>query len=296
LIGDIAAMHIHASPNFPEQVYSGGFWYALGAATIYLILMIGQLSTLLGYIRGHFPQHFELSDDQQTLIVQTMLYFIWLAGGAGLYSNLEGWHFVDAVSTLFFAFIISLISCKLYWAAVTLLTVGYGDLAPLTSTGRGLLVPYSFTGILILGLVISSIFKSVTEMGEKNIERNHYERQRTRTVGRTATSSLELERREIEIELAHERAMAKAAARPSARSPATFQTRNNLEFLLHRKTTFDEMTQAQKLQRRDSSVSVSDTLKAGSIKSSNTSLLGRTTTRQSTSKKERILLLREEKV
>jgi potassium channel subfamily K len=158
------------------------------------------------------------------------------------------------------------------------------------------LVPYSFIGILILGLVISSIFRSVTEMGEKNIERNHYERQRMRTVGRTATSSLELERRQIEIELAHERSMAKAAARPSARSPATFQTRTNLEFLLHRKTTFDEMTQSQKLQRRDSSVSVSDTLKPGSIKSSNTSLLGRTTTRQSTSKKERILLLREEKV
>jgi potassium channel subfamily K len=109
LIGDIAAMHIHASPSFPEQAYTGGFWYALGAATIYLILMIGQLSTLLGYIRGHFPQHFELSDDQQTLIVQTMLYFIWLAGGAGLYATLEGWHFVDAVSLLFFAFIFTLI-------------------------------------------------------------------------------------------------------------------------------------------------------------------------------------------
>jgi hypothetical protein len=79
-----------------------------------------------------------------------------------------------------------------------------------------------------------------------------------------------------------------------------------LEFLLHRKTTFDEMSQAQKLQRRGSSVSElggkagsimsSNNEKAGSIMSSNTSLLGRTTTSKSTSKKERILLLREEKV
>jgi potassium channel subfamily K len=94
----MAAMHAHASPNFPEEAYTGGFWYAMAAAAIYLMLMIGQVSTLLGYIRGHYPQHFELSDDQQTLIVQTMLYFIWLAGGAGVYSTLEGWHFVDAVS------------------------------------------------------------------------------------------------------------------------------------------------------------------------------------------------------
>lgn len=173
--------------------------------------------------------------------------------------------------------------------------MGYGDLAPVTTAGRCLLVPYSFTGILILGLVISSIFRSVTEMGKKNIERNHYEKQRVRTVGRTVTSSLELERRQIEIELAHERAMAKAAARPSARSPGTFQNRSNLDFLLHRKTTFDEMTggaKKMKLERRDSLPTLKRTV---SMKSANTSLLGRTMSKSST-KKERILLLRQEKV
>jgi hypothetical protein len=145
----------------------------------------------------------------------------------------------------------------LYWAAVTLLTVGYGDLAPLTTAGRVLLVPYSFIGILILGLVITSIFRSVQEMGEKNIEHKHYEKQRERTVGRTVTSSLELERKEIEIEIARERAMAKQAARPSSRSPATFhQNRTNMEFLLHRKTTFDEMSaeSVKGLERRESNL------------------------------------------
>jgi hypothetical protein len=27
-----------------------------------------------------------------------MMFFLWLAGGAGVYSKLEGWHYIDAVS------------------------------------------------------------------------------------------------------------------------------------------------------------------------------------------------------
>jgi potassium channel subfamily K len=145
---------------------------------------------LIGYIRGHYPQHFELTEDQQTLIVQTMLYFIWLSGGAGVYSRIEGWRFVDG----------------LYWCDVTILTIGFGDLYPLTNLGRGLLIPYSITGIIMLGLVITSIFRSVEEIGQKNIIRLHYEKERERIINRTVTTSLELERREIELELARERA------------------------------------------------------------------------------------------
>src|ERR1700744_2075989 len=127
-------------------------------------------------------------------------------------------------------------------------------MAPSTSLGRVLLVPYSFLGILILGLVISSIFRSVQEMGEKNIVRHHYERERERTLGRTVTNSLELERKEIEQELAHERAMAKAAARPSGRSAATWGRSHNNDFLLHRKTTFDLASQPSKESSRHGSV------------------------------------------
>jgi potassium channel subfamily K len=32
-----------------------------------------------------------------------MLFFIWLAGGAGVYSRLEGWRFIDAVRIAPFA-------------------------------------------------------------------------------------------------------------------------------------------------------------------------------------------------
>jgi potassium channel subfamily K len=73
----------------------------------------------------------------------------------------------------------------------------------------------------MLGLVIGAIFKSVQEIGEKNIIRHHYEKQRAHARKKTVRSSLEMERKEIELELARERAQIKHAARPSARSTGT---------------------------------------------------------------------------
>src|ERR1700753_2420152 len=135
----------------------------------------------------------------------------------------------------------------MYFACVTVLTIGYGDLYPQTNLGRALLIPWSFGGILILGLVVFSIFKSVSDMGEKNIMRHHYEKAREKTLGRTVTTSIELERREIELELERERAhhhhhlfhhhhhhQHHHSSRGSARSPASMQNRKTTLDLLHK--------------------------------------------------------------
>jgi potassium channel subfamily K len=161
------------------------------------------------------------------------------------------------------------------------LTVGYGDIYPLTNVGRALLIPFSFGGILILGLVISSIFKSIKEMGEQNIIRHHYEKIRSKTLGRTVTNELELERKEIEKELARERALAKAALKSSARSPQS---------ILHRQTTFDSMALSHHMRSQSMSFNSMNSSKPPSIKSSlsrSSSFIGR--------KKNHILLLKEEK-
>jgi potassium channel subfamily K len=97
-MGDLIAMHIHVRPTSPYQMYSGGFWYGIAACSMYLLLSMMLMANMVGYIRGHYPQHFHLTEDQRVLIVQTMLFFIWLAGGAGLYSRLEGWAYIDAVN------------------------------------------------------------------------------------------------------------------------------------------------------------------------------------------------------
>ena len=154
---------------------------------------------------------------------------------------------------------------------MTILTIGFGDLFPTETVGRALLIPYSIGGIIMLGLMIGAIYKSVQELGEKNIIRHHFEQQREQTRKTTVRSSLELHRREIEEQLARERAAAKQAARGSARSPAT-----------------GVMYQATAETRRGS---VSD------VDAALGSRLSRTNTLQTAIKKKRkrIVLLKEEK-
>jgi potassium channel subfamily K, other eukaryote len=97
-MADLITMNEKARPDFPNEMYSGGYWYGLEAAVVYLLLAIALLVNMIGYIRGHYPQHFELTKDQRTLVVQTMVYLFWLAGGAGVFVAVEGYTYSDSVS------------------------------------------------------------------------------------------------------------------------------------------------------------------------------------------------------
>lgn len=90
-------MHIHLPPVGPAEIYSQGFWHAVLAAILYFIGASILVTNLTGYLRGHFPQQFDLDDDQRTLILQTMGFFFWLAGGAGIFSAIEGFAFANAL-------------------------------------------------------------------------------------------------------------------------------------------------------------------------------------------------------
>ena len=104
LIGITSAMHIYYPPLSPDQGYTQGFWFAVISAVLYLTCSIILMVNMLGYFLGHYPQHFTLTEYQRTLILQTMLFFIWLAGGGALFAHIEsrqgetGWAFVDGVS------------------------------------------------------------------------------------------------------------------------------------------------------------------------------------------------------
>lgn len=178
LVGITSSMN-HYVPPGPGEVYSQGFWHAVIAACLYLFCSTILMINMLGYCLGHYPQHFTLTDEQRNLILQTMMFFVWLAGGAGIFARTSNeWQFVDA----------------LYFCDVTILTVGFGDYFAPNDASRGLVFPYSVGGIIILGLMVSSIHKFAGELSYDNVIRKHIETRRQRTITHAVSSSTELQR------------------------------------------------------------------------------------------------------
>ena len=206
-------MVAHAPPVRPGETYSQGFWYAVIAACLYMIGSMMLMINMLGYFLGHYPQHFELDDDQRTLILQTMMFFCWLAGGAAVFAKVCGWSYADA----------------LYFCDVTILTVGFGDFVANNSLGRGLLFPYSIFGIIFLGLMIKSIRRFAIGMSKDNIIKKHQVNARERAVSRTVTTENELRDR-LGLPLRNESSDRKMSYFPrQSNAPAMAARRRSLE-------------------------------------------------------------------
>ncbi|KAI1482097.1 voltage-gated potassium channel [Daldinia eschscholtzii] len=151
-----------------EYVWSQAFYYGLYAAIIYFIVATLMVITVWGAETGHYGKDFELTTSQRTLMLQTIVFLIYLLLGAFIFSKIEGWNYLDSV----------------YWADVTLFTVGFGEISPQTSLGRGLLVPYALIGVISLGLVIGSIRSMILDRGKHRLDARMLERQRRSLIRR----------------------------------------------------------------------------------------------------------------
>lgn len=124
-----------------NESYTQAFWYGVIASVLYLICAVGLMGNMVGFFLGHYPSHFNLTNAQRTLILQTFLFFIWMAGGAGVFSRIQQvygggddqWNFAQA----------------LYFCDVTILTIGFGDYTPNNDIGRGFVLPFAIGGIIM---------------------------------------------------------------------------------------------------------------------------------------------------
>lgn len=91
-----------------DMVWSQAFYYGLFAAILYFIVACLMSITIWGANSGHYSKEFKLTPSQRTLMLQTIMFLMYLLLGALLFSKIEGWDYLDAV----------------YWADVTLFTVG----------------------------------------------------------------------------------------------------------------------------------------------------------------------------
>ena len=153
-----------------DYVWSQAFFYGVYSSILYFLVASLMTATFLGAQAGHYTKDFNLTPSQRTLMLQTIMLQVYLLLGALVFSNIEGWSYLDAV----------------YWAAVTLFTVGFGDMYATTALGRALLLPYSLVGIISLGLVIGSIRSLVLERARRRFDARLVERRRQQMVRRIA--------------------------------------------------------------------------------------------------------------
>ncbi|TWU75019.1 Potassium channel [Metarhizium rileyi] len=153
-----------------DYIWSQAFYYGIWAAILYFVDASLMVVTFWGASSGHYAKDFNLTRSQRTLMLQTILFLMYLLLGALIFSEIEGWRYLDAV----------------YWADVTLFTVGFGDFAPKTTLGCGLLIPYALIGVISLGLVISSIRSMILERGRRRLDARMEEKNRRRII-RTMT-------------------------------------------------------------------------------------------------------------
>ncbi|KAL7946736.1 voltage-gated potassium channel [Trichoderma barbatum] len=154
--------------DFPQEelIWSQSFYYGIWAAILYFIVATLMSITFWGANSGHYPKDFILTLSQRTLMLQTISLLIYLHVGAVVFSAIEGWGFLDTM----------------YWADVTLFTVGFGDFTPSTTLGRALMIPYAIIGIISLGLVIGSVRGLTLEGGKRRLLARMEEKKRRRTV------------------------------------------------------------------------------------------------------------------
>ena len=162
LIGDISGIVQFVQKPHQRRALTQAYYYAIFAAALYFIIASLMVVTVYGAWRKHYSKEFKLNTSQRTLMLQTISFMIYSIGGAAVYAKIEGWHFLDAV----------------YFVNYTLLTVGVGDYAPMTHLGRGLLFPFAFGGIVILGLVVGSIRSLVLERGKDKLGSRMTEKKR----------------------------------------------------------------------------------------------------------------------
>ncbi|KAH7109404.1 hypothetical protein B0J13DRAFT_314906 [Dactylonectria estremocensis] len=200
--------------GFPqnELIWSQAFYYGMWAAILYFVDASLMAATFWGASTGRYRKDFILTLSQRTLMLQTIMFLIYLLLGAYIFSQVESWNYLDAV----------------YWTVVTLFTVGFGDYYPTTTLGRALLIPYALIGIITLGLVISSVRSLILDRGRRCIAARMTDRKRRkmiRTIIRSGDDKI-LEPIGEQFEITHTQ---------SKKAPANEFKRREVEFALMRK-------------------------------------------------------------
>ncbi|KAL3477390.1 hypothetical protein BJX99DRAFT_246164 [Aspergillus californicus] len=162
LIGSIVAMHIYYRPIQGYEIYSQTYWSAVIAAVLYVLLSSTVGVNILGCRLGHYPRSGAITANQRVLVLQTLIFDLWLAIGGVAFSQSIGLSYPDA----------------LYFSTVTMLTIGFGDITTTNPLGRGLIFPYTVISTIVLGLVVSGFYQNAKDLHYHEVVRKHADQER----------------------------------------------------------------------------------------------------------------------
>jgi potassium channel subfamily K, other eukaryote len=166
---------------YAEHALTQAYYYGILASILYLIVGSVMVFTVVGAYLEKYKKEFYLTTAQRTLMLQTIIFMMYLLLGALVFKKVENWQYLDAV----------------FWANFTLLTIGLGSpFAPATHLGRSLLFPYAIGGILTVGLVIGSVRSLVLERGKNKMAARFIEKKREKTV-----ESVDWEKQTVKVSL-----------------------------------------------------------------------------------------------
>jgi potassium channel subfamily K len=155
-------------PSTPSLSFTEAFYYAIISAVLYFITssFIIYTAYMLWKLSKYERSEVQFAKGYRRLMLLTVLFMAYILLGAIVFSHIEGWNYLDAV----------------YWADVTILTIGFGNFQPSTNLGRALLLPYAACGIFILFLIIYCIPKLVFDRGGSMWEIHLRDQERIRKV------------------------------------------------------------------------------------------------------------------
>lgn len=101
---------------------------------------------------------------KKRLLGALVIFVLLILIGGFIYKNIEGWRYLDSV----------------YFSAITITTIGYGDLYPKTDAGKIFTIFFALAGISMVLYLFSIIGRSVFNLEFRKPERKGVIKIRTR--------------------------------------------------------------------------------------------------------------------
>lgn len=119
-----------------------GYFFAAFTVFFYYACAVIQSINFLGYTMKKYPPVFNLSRRQRSLMIYIVMFTIW-----------------EVVGTIAMNYLLGDISygTSLYFCTVSILTIGYGDIAPNSPGSKAFDMVFCFIGVVLVGLIVAMI-------------------------------------------------------------------------------------------------------------------------------------------